>query len=96
MSEVERTWTDDRDGKVWRVYNFGSPVAQGVSPTHDPTAAVGEKEIQTIIFRHPPAPASTREGYSAPNPHERPVDDLDDAELRTMLDAAIERAARGT
>ena len=90
---MEMTWTDDRDGKIWRVYNFSSPGAQAVSPTHDPKAAGREKVVETIIFRHPPKPASPREGYSALNPGGRPVDYFDDAELRTMLDDAIEKAA---
>jgi hypothetical protein len=74
---MQMLWTDDRDGKIWRVINNR---AGRVDP------------VELVHLRQPPD-APWRERYTQPNPTGRSVSDLDDAELKTLVDAARLQAA---
>ena len=69
---MEILWTDDRDGKTWRVLNKRAGRA-------DP--------VELVHLRQPPD-SPWRERYSQPNPTGRSVSLFDDADLKTLLDAA--------
>ena len=69
---MDMLWTDDRDGKTWRLLNKR---AGRVDP------------VELVHLRHPPD-APWRERYSQPNPTGRAVSHFDDAELKALVDAA--------
>ena len=76
---MDRTWTDPRDGKEWRVRFLGP--GTGASPElSDPVAR----------FYHPAEPGTTRELLTADRRGDEDLDTMTDRELMDLLDEARE------
>lgn len=86
-----RIWTDLRDGRAWEVRNSAPQAMAGRTDGPVPPA---ENTVELIYFRHPPE-ALAWAGGAADNPEGRRVEDLSDAELETLLDEALRKAAGG-
>ena len=86
---MEIEWTDPRDGKDWRVYNYNTTPTMAVDSLR-PKVDIGEDRIS---FRHPPDLQNPVEGYSLANPDGHRVDELSDQVVMALLDAAREAAS---
>ena len=85
---MEKTWTDPRDGKDWRVLlTWTGMVAQGVGPDHRP-GGVPEPSDPVAIFFHPAEPSMTRERRSVDRRGDEDLDTMTNQALMDLLDKA--------
>ena len=85
---MEKTWTDPRDGKEWRVhFTWTGPVAQGVGREFRPRGPL-EPSDPIAVFYHPVDPSTTRESLRAGRGGDEDLDALSDQDLMDLLDEA--------